>query len=207
MQRSSERDEKAALARRFVNETLQNPHNAALLERLPFLGLPDAWLVAGCVFQTVWNLRSGLSPTAYIKDYDLFYFDASDLSEAAEQAVQDRAAALFADLPITVEAKNQARVHLWYERWFGYPYAPLQSARNGIERFLVPCTCVGLQPASNPGVAHPTLYAPYGLEELYAGLLKPNPACPHLPLFEAKAQSYRERWPWLTIQAAGHVAA
>ncbi len=152
-------------------------------------------------------VRSGLAPTAHIKDYDLFYFDASDLSEAAEQAVQDRATALFADLPITVEAKNQARVHLWYVRWFGYRYSPLQSARNGIERFLVPCTCVGLQPSNAPSIAQPTLYAPYGLEELYAGLLQPNPACPHLPLFEAKAQSYRERWPWLMIQAAGHVAA
>ena len=51
-------------------------------------------------------MRSGLAPTAHIKDYDLFYFDASDLSEAAEQAVQNRAAALFADLPITVEARK-----------------------------------------------------------------------------------------------------
>ena len=201
MQRSSEHDEEAALARRFVSETLQNPHNASLLERLPFLGLPDAWLVAGCLFQTVWNLHSGLEPTANIKDYDLFYFDGNDLSESAEQQVQAQVTALFADLPITVEAKNQARVHLWYERWFGYPYAPLQSARNGIERFLVPCTCVGLQPADNLSVNESTLYAPYGLEELYAGLLKPNPACPHLPLFQTKAESYRERWPWLTIRA------
>ena len=98
-----------------------------------------------------------------------------------------------------VEAKNQARVHLWYERWFGYPYTPLQSARHGIERFLVPCTCVGLQPG-NTSQTPPLLYAPYGLAELYAGLMRPNPACPHLPLFQAKAESYRERWPWLTIQ-------
>ncbi len=184
-----------------MSEALQNPHNAALLGRLQFLDLPDAWLVAGCLFQTVWNLHSGLAPTANIKDYDVFYFDASDLSEAAEQAVQARISALFADLPITVEAKNQARVHLWYERWFGYPYTPLQSARNGIERFLVPCTCVGLQPSAHPGVEDPTLYAPYGLEDLYAGLLRPNPACPHLPLFQDKAESYRKRWPWLTIRA------
>lgn len=183
-----------------MSETLQNPHNAALLERLPLLGLPDAWLVAGCLFQTVWNLRSGQAPTAHIKDYDLFYFDAADLSAEAEQQVQARAAALFADLPIMVEAKNQARVHLWYEEWFGYPYTALQSARDGIGRFLVPGTCVGLQP--DPAGHAPRLYAPYGLQELYAGILRPNPACPHLPLFEAKARSYRERWSWLTLKSA-----
>lgn len=194
----SEHDEDAALKRRFVSEALQNPHNAAILERLPLLGLPDAWLVAGCLFQTVWNQRSGMAPTAHIKDYDLFYFDAADLTETAEQAVQARASALFADLPITVEAKNQARVHLWYEQWFGFPYQALQSARDGIERFLVPCTCVGLQPGAQ---AHlPALYAPYGLQELYAGILRPNPRCPHLPLFQAKAESYRERWNWLQIR-------
>ena len=182
-----------------MSETLQNPHNAALLERLPLLGLPDAWLVAGCLFQTVWNLRSGNEPMAHIKDYDVFYYDAADLSEAAEQQVQSRVSDLFADLPITVEAKNQARVHLWYERWFGYPYTALTSARHGIERFLVPCTCVGLQPAA--AGTTPALYAPYGLDEMYAGILRPNPACPHLPLFEAKARSYRERWGWLTVRS------
>ncbi|AYM98661.1 nucleotidyltransferase family protein [Acidovorax sp. 1608163] len=186
------------MRRRFTSEALQNPYNAAILERLPLLGLPDAWLVAGCLFQTAWNLDSGFAPTAHIKDYDLFFFDASDMSEAAEQQVQARVTALFADLPITVEAKNQARVHLWYEQWFGYPYEALQSASQGIERFLVPCTCVGLQPAARAAV--PNLYAPYGLQELYRGILRPNPQCPHLPLFKAKAQSYRERWTWLDIQ-------
>jgi hypothetical protein len=195
LQRSSELDEEAALRRRFVSETLQNPHNAAILERLPLLGLPDAWLVAGCLFQTVWNLHTGHAPEARIKDYDLFYFDADDLSAEGEAAVQARAEALFADLPITVEAKNQARVHLWYEEWFGYPYTALTSARDGIGRFLVPCTCVGLQ----PGIDGPVLHAPYGLAELYAGILRPNPACPHLPLFEAKALSYQQRWPWLRM--------
>lgn len=192
----SDWDAEAALQRRFVSEALQNPHNAALLKRLPLLGLPDAWLVAGCLFQTVWNLHAGHAPEAHIKDYDLFYFDADDLSAEGEAAMQARAEALFADLPITVEAKNQARVHLWYEEWFGYPYAALTSARDGIGRFLVPCTCVGLQPAPSG----PALHAPYGLDELYAGILRPNPACPHLPLFDAKAASYQQRWPWLQIQ-------
>ena len=39
----------------FLTLALKNACNTAILERLPALGLPDAWLVAGCLFQTVWN--------------------------------------------------------------------------------------------------------------------------------------------------------
>jgi len=64
-----------------------------------------------------------------------------------------------------MEATNQARVHTWYPQWFGYPYPAWTSARDGIRRFLVPCTCVGLQ-AATTGEHEPVLYAPNGLEDL-----------------------------------------
>lgn len=184
------------LAGRFILDALQNPHNREILLRLPSLQLPDAWLVAGCLFQTVWNLQARRAPTAGIKDYDLFYFDGADLSEQAEAAVGARVDARFADLGVTIEAKNQARVHTWYPQWFGKPYATLNSSRDGIERFLVPCTCVGLQPDTE-GV--PVLYAPYGLDTLYRGILRPNPLIDHRDLFQQKATSYRARWDWLRI--------
>jgi len=184
------------LAGRFILDTLQNPHNREILLRLPSLHLPDAWLVAGCLFQTAWNLQAGQAPTAGIKDYDLFYFDRSDLSEQAEAHIGQRVEALFADLDVTIEAKNQARVHTWYPQWFGLPYAPLHSSRDGIERFLVPCTCVGLQPDED---GTPLLYAPYGLDALYRGILRPNPLIDHRELFRQKAASYRARWDWLQI--------
>jgi len=182
----------------FLADILRNDANRAILARLPALGLPDAWLVAGCLFQTVWNLRGGRAPGADIQDYDLFYFDASDLSEAAEAEVGARVDACFADLGVTLETKNQARVHTWYPQWFGHPYPALADTRAGIDRFLVPCTCVGLQPGADPGI--PRLYAPNGLDELYAGILRPNPLCDHRALFLRKAQSYRARWPWLEIR-------
>ncbi len=182
-----------ATPERFIAQALRNPHNVAILQRLPELALPDAWLVAGCLFQTFWNVRGGLAPTANIKDYDLFYFDPYDKSEAAEHEVQQRVRVLFADLPIVIEAKNQARVHLWYEDWFGHRYAALKSSRDGIDRFLVTCTCVGLAPTDSG----PELYAPHGLEDLEAGLLRPNPKCDHRELFDEKVASYRSRWPWL----------
>jgi hypothetical protein len=177
----------------FTQDALQNPHNRAILERLPSLKLADAWLVAGCLFQTVWNLRSGRAPTAGIKDYDLFYFDAADLSADAEMAVQARVDACYADLGITLEIKNQARVHTWYPDYFGRPYPPLTRSQDGLDRFLVQCTCVGLQ-AADEGLV---LYAPNGLDELYRGVLRPNPLCDHRALFEEKAASYQARWSWL----------
>lgn len=181
---------------RFIAEILRNDNNRLILQRLPSLQLPDAWLVAGCLFQTVWNLQTGRHASAGIKDYDLFYFDGSDLSQQAEAHVEEQVQACFADLGITVEAKNQARVHTWYRDWFGFSYPALASAREGIDRFLVPATCVGLQPRAND---EPLLYAPYGLGELYDGVLRPNPLCDHRVLFRRKADSYRARWDWLHI--------
>jgi len=178
----------------FLRDIQRNPINRSLLAGLPALHLPDAWLVAGCLFQTVWNLQSGRAAEAGIKDYDLFYFDASDLSAAAEAAVQQRVQAAFPGVP--VEAKNQARVHCWYENWCGHPYQALGCSADGIARFLIPGTCVGVQAQGDSCLR---LQAPYGLEELYAGRLRPNPLIDHRPLFRAKAASYRERWPWLEI--------
>jgi hypothetical protein len=176
---------------RFRDDILANRNNRAILDRWSDLALPDGWLVAGCLFQTVWNLQAARPPEAGIKDYDLFYFDATDLGAAAEQAVQARVDAVLGDLGIRVEAVNQARVHLWYEADFGKPYAALGSSCDGIARFLVPCTCVGVRPEDT--------HAPYGLEALYRGELAMNPLVPHRELFEAKAASYRARWPALKI--------
>jgi hypothetical protein len=173
-----------------------DPVNAEILRRLPALGLEQAYLVAGCVYQAVWNRQAGLLPGSRIKDYDIFYFDGSDLSYEAEDAVIRRAAALFADLEAEIELKNQARVHLWYPERFGAAYPQLTSTRDGIDRYLVACTCVGIEAETLE------VYAPYGLEELWAGILRPNPVNLQIERFREKAASYQARWPWLQITGA-----
>ena len=146
----------------FFADIAANPANRAILGRWQRLGLPDAWLVAGCLFQTVWNLRSSRPPAQNIKDYDIFYFDSADLSRRGEEQAQQQVDVVLSDLGVTVEVANQARVHLWYPEFFGHPYPPLASAEDGIARFLVRETCVGVR----PGACH----APYGLEGMYAAL-------------------------------------
>lgn len=183
------------LAQRFVQDALRNPCNAALLRRLPELDLPDSWLVGGCLFQTVWNLCSGQPPGAGVRDYDIFYFDAGDLSEAAETAINLRAQQAFGSLGVQLELKNQARVHTWYPAYFGRPCPPLKNACEGVRRFLVGSTSVGLR-QTGAGVQ---VYAPHGLDDLYQGMLRPNPGVDHGELYTAKARDYQLRWPWLRL--------
>ena len=173
----------------------QNPVNAAILERLHALDAPQAQLVAGCLFGAVWNVQAGRPPGENVNDYDLFYYH-PDSSYEAEDAVIRRAAFLFADLGVQIEVRNQARVHLWFEQKFGQTRPPISSVREGIDQFLVRCTCLGIDEYSG-------LYAPCGLEELEAGLLRPNPLNVDQDgrndgrLYRAKVESYRRRWPWL----------
>jgi hypothetical protein len=183
-------------AEEFCHWATLNPVNAELLSRLPSLNLHQCHLTAGCLFQAIWNRRSGQPAGSGVKDYDVFYFDASDISWEAEDAVIQRVQLLCADMGVTVEVKNQARVHVWYERHFGSPYPQLTSARDGIDRYLVSCTSVGIDVASGE------LYAPNGLQDLHDGVLRSNPRNQPPNRFEQKARNYQARWPWLTIVPA-----
>src|ERR1700756_3760199 len=101
------------------------------------LCLPD-WLVfSGAVYQPVLNHITGRPLDYGIKDYDLGYFDASDLSYEAEDAVIRRVEAAF-DEPLRsmVQVRNQARVHLWFEAKFGEPYSPLSCTAEALELCL-----------------------------------------------------------------------
>ena len=183
-------------AQRFASDILCNRFNRAILDAWSDLALPDGWLVAGCLFQTVWNLQAGRKPEDGIKDYDIFYFDPCDPSEVGEARVQARVEGVLGALGVPIEVKNQARVHLWYEDHFGHPYPKLASAREGIDRFLIPSTCVGVR---STGMDY-ELHVPNGLTLLYAGLLTPNPLTPYLPVFREKAASYQSRWQWLQVR-------
>ncbi|MBT5263591.1 MAG: nucleotidyltransferase family protein [Rhodospirillaceae bacterium] len=181
---------------RFLELAFANKNNRAILERLLDLGAPDAWLVAGCLYQSVWNAHDGRPPEVDIKDYDIFYYDASDLSYEAEDEVIKRGDALFADLGVEVEVRNQARVPLWFEQHFGAPYPPISGSAEGIERFVVECTCLGIRPDGKGGHA---VEAPYGFQDMFDGILRYNAKSPTPHHFESKAGSYKARWPWLTI--------
>ena len=86
----------------------RNPTLVEVLTRAAVLALPDWYLVAGCLYQTVWNVVTGQPPESGILDYDLAYFDSSDLSWHAEDAVIQEGGRLFGDLP----ARSRSAIRL-----------------------------------------------------------------------------------------------
>ena len=160
------------------------------------LCLPD-WLVfSGAVYQPVLNHLTGRALDYGIKDYDLGYFDASDLSYEAEDVVIRRVKATF-DEPLRsmVEVRNQARVHLWFEAKFGETYGPLSSTAEALERFASATFAVGVRLESDDRLY---ILAPFGLADLFARRLRPNPRRRTVG-FVRVAADVRRRWPEVVI--------
>jgi uncharacterized protein len=161
------------------------------------LGLPDWRLVSGAVYQAVWNARTG-RPAGYgVKDYDLAYFDGSDLSYGAEDVVIKRVAAAF-DEPFRsqVEVRNQARVHLWFQNRFGEPYEALGSTDEALGRFVAPTFAVGVRLEADDSLS---IAAPFGLDDVFALTIRPNPNRPVARGWAKAVDSARARWPELTV--------
>jgi hypothetical protein len=160
------------------------------------LCLPD-WLVfSGAVYQPVLNHLTGRPLDYGIKDYDLGYFDASDLSYDAEDAVIRRVKAAF-DEPLRsmVEVRNQARVHLWFEAKFGEPYGPLSCTAQALERFASATFAVGVRLEPDDRLY---IVAPFGLADLFALRVVPNPRRKTVG-FARTSADVRRRWPEVVI--------
>ncbi len=182
----------------FLAAALRNPINEIIAEELFELKLPDAWLVAGCLVQTVWNVLTERALDYGINDYDVFYFD-PDTSWEAEDAVVRTLATRFATRGIKVEARNQARVHLWYPGKHGLPYPELRCSADGIDRFLTKNTQFGIRRTSDGY----EVYAPYGFDDVAALIVRPNPGPNFSPTnYEAKAARWKGLWPEITALPA-----
>jgi uncharacterized protein len=181
----------------FLVAALKNPVNEAIVRELDALALPDAWLVSGCLVQTVWNVLTGRAVDYGIADYDVFYFD-PDTSWEAEDAVIRILARLCA-ASVKIETRNQARVHLWYPQKHGLPYPALKSSTEGIDRFLTANTMVGIR---REGDGY-EVYAPNGFDDIAAMIARPNPGPNFSPKnYAAKVARWKKLWPEITVMAA-----
>lgn len=163
-----------------------------VLVRAAALGLPDWALAAGAVYQNVWNALSGRPPGFGIKDYDLAYHDASDLSFEAEDRVIRACADAFADMPRPVEVRNQARVHLWFPEKYGVEMSPIADTRDALTRYAADAHKVALRLEPDGTV---TVIAPAGLDAVFDLRIAPAGPLADPEGFAAKMQRAKQLWP------------
>lgn len=177
------------------------PDLMAILTAMRDLKLADAWLVSGGIYQTTWNILTGRPFDHGIKDYDIIYFDGSDLSYDAEDRIIKAVDAALPHLADKLETRNQARVHLWYEKRFGSAYRPLTCSIEALTNYASKTHAVA---ARLTGGGEIELRAPFGLSNLFAMRMVPNLALDNRKTHEEKSRRMAALWPELSVVSWDH---
>jgi hypothetical protein len=124
---------------------------------------PELWLGGGPIRTCVWSDFSW--PSASKIDFDVLYFDSSDLAESKEKLLaQQIRSCLPAGYRVTV--KNQARMHLVN----GEPQR--NSLSEAIENFPETATSVAVRLDDDGELS---ILAPHGVRDLFDKVVRPTP--------------------------------
>lgn len=182
---------------RFAAIIRADPDLMRLLDRLRALALPQWRLVAGCLYQTVWNVLTCRPRGTGIKDYDLIYHDAADLTWEGEDAVIRHVAAATQGCVGPVEVRNQARVHLWFANRFGCAYPQLASADESLRYYASIVHAVGVRLEADDRL---DIVAPFGLHDMFAMVIRPNRALANAASHAGKGARARSIWPEVVVE-------
>jgi uncharacterized protein len=182
---------------RLVEMLRASPRVMQVLDIARAANLPDWRLVAGSVYGTVWNALTDLPADHGIKDYDICYFDPDTSYEAEDAVIKAVAAITPPDLLPLVEVRNQARVHLWFSGKFGGDYPALTCTDEALTRYLCYSDAVAVRLEADDSIS---VAAPFGLADVFAMVMRPNPGRGNTDNRAAKVASIQSRWPQIRYE-------
>jgi hypothetical protein len=170
---------------------LADPRRMRMLRSVRALQLPDCWVGAGFVRSAVWDHLHGRAPGEVGSDIDVVWYDPQRTGGAFDSAIEHQLARDNPEAPWSV--KNQADMH---ERNGDRPYG---STADAMAHWPETATAVAVR--LQDGAIE--IAAPFGLEDLFALVLRPTPPFrgDKLPVFHGRIATKRwlERWPKLVI--------
>lgn len=183
---------------RLVALVRATPWFMRALAQVRTLGLRDWCIGAGAVRNLVWDALHGHATPSALADVDVAWFDAADLAPEHDAQLQRRLRALAPDTPW--EVTNQAGVHLWFEQHFGHPVAALPSLEAAVASWPEYATAVGVRLDADDALH---VIAPHGLDDLFAMVVRRNPARVSLATYRERVagKRYAARWPRVTVIA------
>lgn len=182
----------------------QDSRLMTILQAAREVNLPEWYIGAGVIRNTVWDHLHGYPGKSLMRDIDLAYFDGRDLSDRLGKEAELVLSKLVPD--VEWDVVNQAGVHLWYKNSFGHEVEPLHSCEGGIDTWPETATCVAVRLLEDGMIQ---IYAPYGLDDLFNIVLRRNPVRVSEERFRERYLNKRikEKWPNVTIidEGEGHI--
>ena len=176
----------------------ENQQLMKILDYISSIGLPNYYVAAGCVFQTIWNKLDGKDLNYGIKDIDVIYYNAENLSRDTDLKYQE----LINDYckkqkyDYEIDVANEARMHIWKKEKFGIDTAPYLSSEDAIDKWVATTHAIGVT-KDDSGIR---IYAPYGLSDIFNKVIRPiKHEYNTKEMYEGKAKSWNERFTGLKI--------
>ena len=74
----------------FISILKQNNDLMTILEYISKLELPNFYIAAGSIFQTIWNYYDNKPLNFGIKDIDIIYYYSNNISKESEKELEDK---------------------------------------------------------------------------------------------------------------------
>lgn len=170
-----------------LKEILLNSPVGEVLPAIAELQLPDWWLAGGAVRNTVWRHIFGDDDCKLvIKDFDIAFFD-NEGERSQELGAKETLTNQFPNYIFDV--KNQASFGRWRKG-----RQTFDSTEDGISNWLHTATAVGVR-VNIQGEWE--FFTPYGLDDLFNGVIRPTPTHVNNPDASNKGISFLEKCPAL----------
>jgi hypothetical protein len=100
--------------------------------------------------------------------------------------------------PYSTSSEWHPSAGTWFEATFGYAVAPLSSLENAVASWPEFATSVGVTLRDDDSIE---VIAPYGLEDLFAMVVRRNPARVSIDTYRRRTEQkqYEKRWPGVTV--------
>lgn len=188
-------DEQLVLA---IDILKKNDELMKILDYIEEMELPNFYIVAGSIYQTIWNYCDGRPLNNGNKDLDIVYFDLEHLDKEYEASLEKKLRDFFEEQGLNYEfdLHNEARMHLW-KKDNENPYLDhYESSEQAINIFAVTVQAVGLTKRAG----EMRIYAPYGLSDIFSKTVRPiKHANAWKDYYDKKVESWSHRFEGLNI--------
>ena len=183
----------------FISILEKNKDLMAVLDYITELKLPNFYIAAGSVFQTIWNYYDGNDLNFGIKDIDVIYYNNSDLSVEKDLEYYNIINTYIKakGFNYEVDVSNEARMHLWkIEHNQGDNVEQYKNSEDAMSKWIATVHAIGITKVND----NIKIYAPYGLSDIYSRTIRPIKHNGNSKeLYDKKVASWQNRFDNLNI--------